>query len=52
MNMTRGLLAVALGAATLGGLATARAKGSATKLVETPAADMPPLFKGGPDPVG
>jgi quercetin dioxygenase-like cupin family protein len=50
MKMTRALLAVALGAATFGGLAAARAKGSAAKLVETPAADMKweEFFPGGP----
>jgi quercetin dioxygenase-like cupin family protein len=50
MKMTRALLAVALGAATLGGLATARAKGSAGKLVETPVGDMKweEFFPGGP----
>ncbi|MDB4982646.1 MAG: hypothetical protein JWM82_3398 [Myxococcales bacterium] len=50
MKMTRALLAVALGAATWGALATARAKGSAGKLVETPVADMKweEFFPGGP----
>ena len=49
-KMTRGLLVVALGAATFGGLASARAKASAGKLVETPAADMKweEFFPGGP----
>jgi hypothetical protein len=50
MKMTRGLWIVALGAATFGWLASARAKAPAVKLVETPVTDMKweEFFPGGP----